>query len=362
MASQAKEIDVGILSKGVKTEHFALDIGSSSVKVLQLSKQGSNWVVAHIGQAPINRSIVADRNIVDPAALGEAIGRALKNAGIKTKNVYAAMPSTQATSKQITIPSDMSIIEQEDYMTLEAANHLPFPVEEVRMDFEILHIDPQDPKIAHVNLVAVKNEHFQNMTGALEQAGLIVDVMDVDEFAIERAIKHLIAQDPIRQTEPIEVVIDIGHEFTFIHVIKDGKTIYDREQSFGMKQLMDEVCRRFGLSMEEAQSAIANQKLPVDFVEEILPQFRQEVANQINRLIQFFFAATSYNRVHRIWISGGGGSLPQLVDEIANLTGVPTKVANPLAGLDAERGVEKTYLHANGASYLTTFGLAIRED
>lgn len=352
----------------VKNDTFALDIGSSSVKVLQLARQGANWIIVGAGHSPINRSVVADKSIVDAEALGVAIDAALKNAGIRSRTAITSMPAAQTTSKVVTMPKGLNELEQENYMILEAPNHIPFSMDEVRMDFEILGENENDPNTYDVLLVATKLEHFQARVDACMAAGIEVEVMDMDELAIERAMRYVVHKNPLPSStiDPIEVLVDIGHEFTVLHVLKNGRSIYSREQNFGMKQLTDEVSRRFGLSNADAQLAMAQgekSNLPAEYVSEVLPQFRMEVANQINRLIQFFFAATSYNRVNRIWISGGGGGLSDVAKEVTDVTGVKTSVINPLAFADvAASQVPASYIHTMGSSFLTSFGLAIRED
>lgn len=354
-------------SSPTKRELFALDIGSSSVKVLHMSRDGGGWRILGVGHSPINRAVVADKSVVDVEGLAAAIEKAVQEADIRAKSVIAAMPAGQASTKIINMPSDLNEVEQENFIQLEAPNHIPFPLDEVRMDFEILGVSPTDSSVWDTQIVAVKIEAFQSRVDAVEAAGFQVQVMDVDEFAIERAMRYVIAQNPqpAGVTDPIEVLVDIGHEFTILHVIKDGRSIYTREQNFGMKQLTDEVSRRFGLSVVDAQKAMAQGEssgLPEEYTTEILPQFRGEVASQINRLVQFFFASSSYNRVHRIWISGGGGGLAGVTKEIMDTTGVKTFVINPLSFATNASALDQTYIQTMGSGFLTAFGLAIRED
>ena len=364
----------GVVAKGQKTngknkDFFALDIGSSSVKVLQLSGKNGQWTIQGIGHSPITRAVVADKSIVDNVGLAAAIEKAVQQAKIKTKHAYAAIPAAQTTSKTITIPANLSVLEQEDFVQLEAQNHIPFPIDEVRMDFEVLDKSKAGSKTAGsdetdtILLVATKIDQLQNRVDAITSADIQVDVMDVDQFAIERAMKYIIGQSPLTNVEdPIEVVIDLGHEFTVLHVLHEGRAIYNREQNFGMKQLTDEVGRRFGLSMEQTQIGISKKQLPEEFQKDILPSFRSEVAGQVNRLIQFFFAGTSFNRVHRIWVLGGGAALDGLAEEISEVTGVPTRIVNPLEHLNTSKNVDTQYIHDMGSAFLTAFGLAIRED
>lgn len=364
--SQVKELEkyVKKTKKNSKNQDFfALDIGASAVRVLQIIKKGGQWVVMGAGQAPITRNVVADKSILDTTALAKAIDMATKSARIKSKNVYASMPSSQATIETINIPADLDEMEREDYVSVEASNHIPFPVEDVRMDFDVIGKSEADDELLEVMLVAAKSDHFQMMVDSIREADLNVEVMDVDELAIERAMGFIIDKHPIPNTnDPLEVVIDLGHEFTTIHVLNDGKSIYNREQQFGMKQLIDEISRKFEVSTPEAIQGIRNANLGDEFKNEMLPQFRNDVAGQINRLIQFFFAATSYNRVHRIWVCGGGAGLPGVAEEVAELTGVQTRILNPLSDVQINKGVDLNYVKHNGSSFLSAFGLAIRED
>ena len=361
---------MGLLKANMaKKENFAIDIGSSSVKVLQMERTAGGrggWSILGIGHSPISRAVVADKSVVDIEALAVAIEQAVAKARIRSRTAIAAMPVSQATRKTIQMPNDLTEIEQENFMEVEAPNHIPFALDEVRMDFEILGVNESDSKSNDVQLVAVKTEAMQQRLDALSAANISVNIMDVDEFAIERAMRFVTSQNPLTESsEHIEVLVDIGHEFSVLYVLKDGRNIYTREQNFGMKQLTDEVSRRFGLLGPEAQSQLSlasNSTLPPEYHNDVLPQFRSEVASQINRLIQYFFAATSYNRVSRIWVSGGGGGLSNISEEVHDLTGVKTHVINPLSYAQLENGVDPAYVQAMGASFLTAFGLAMREN
>lgn len=367
------------LNKPGKTkEVFALDIGSSSVKVIQLIPNGTGkrrtWTLKGLGQAPINRSVVTDKTVANAEALGQAIGVALKNAGIRSKTVWTTLPKAQAVSKIFSIPSGLGVLEQEDQVAVEAVNHIPFSLDTVRYDHEILGParDASSGEISsdavEVLFVAAKSENVDTLVGALGESNFEVELLDVDELAIERGMRWMIEQTPLSGLEdPIEAVIDLGHEVTVIHVLQNGRSIYSREQSFGMKHLTEEASRRYGLSAEKVEAALSGHHeeeqivLPDNFEAEVVVPFRTEVANTVNRMIQFFFASTSFNRVHRIWLSGGGAGLAGVVQEVADATGVPTRLANPfehvhvqVSGKLAEQDLQRL-----GPAFLQAFGLAI---
>ena len=366
---------ISLKKTGKTKDFFALDIGSSSVKVIQLQAHGSGsrraWTVTGLGQAPINRSIVSDKNVVNAEGLGQAIEAALRAAGIRSKTAWTTLPKSQAVSKVFSIPSGLSVLEQEDQVALEAANHIPFPLDTVSYDHEILGL-AKDPATGATNsealdvlFVAAKAENVENLSNALTESGYEIEVLDVDDLAVERGMRWLISQTPLGGVEdPIEAVIDLGHEVAIIHVLQDGRTIYSREQPFGMKHLTDEAGKRYGLSAEKVEAALAQEggrggDVPEDFESEVVAPFRSEVANTVNRMIQYFFASTSYNRVHRIWLVGGGAGLNGVVQEVADATGVPTRVANPFEHLNTGGGISAQDVHRWGPAYLQVFGLAI---
>lgn len=364
------------LNKTGKTKDvFALDIGSSSVKVIQMTPHGHGrkrtWTLTGLGQAPINRSIVADKTVVNAVALGQAIEAALRSAGIRSKTAWTALPKAQSVSKIFSIPSGLGVLEQEDQVAVEAVNHIPFPLDTVRYDHEILGQarDPATGEISHdaveVLFVAAKSENVDTLVGSLGEAGIEVELLDVDELAIERGMRWMIDQNPLGGVDdPIEAIIDLGHEVTVIHVLQGGRSIYTREQSFGMKHLTEEASKRYGLTAEKVEAILSGRAdddtpAPEGFEQDVLAPFRSEVANTVNRMIQFFFASTSFNRVHRIWLLGGGAGLSGVVQEVADATGVPTRMANPFEHVQVAGKIDTGKLQSLGPSFLQAFGIAI---
>jgi len=356
------ETRVGLFgSKTAKTDDFfSIDVGASSVKVLQLRRRGDQWSIIGMGMSPLNRSIVADKNLVDVQKLADAVSLAVENARIKAKTAYTALPSSQTIAKTFNIPDGLSVIEQEDQVQLEAQNHIPESPDQLRMDYEIVGVGENNT--LKVYLVATKIDQFQMLVDAIGMAGFDLKVVDVDNLAMVRAINHLIARNPLANVEaPNEILIDLGHEFTNIFAIHQGRCIFTREQNLGMKALVEEISRYAGISTTEAENVLA-QGSPAENLQQVMAQFRSETANEINRMIQHFFADSSMNRVHRIWLSGGGSVMQGLVQEVAEMTGVPTYKAEPFGGFELPKHLDPLFVQKMGPTFLTAFGLAIRED
>lgn len=341
-------------------EFFAIDVGASNVKVLQLRRKGDQWSVVGLGSSPITRAIIADKALLDPTKLANAISEAVEKAKIKSKTAYTALPASQTISKTFNIPAGMSIIEEEDFVKLEAQNHIPERADELRLDYEI--VGAGENETSKVHLVATKIDQFDALVNAVTLAGFDLKVMDVDNLAIIRAINHLIKTNPLSNVdEPNEILVDLGHEFTNIFALRQGRCIFTREQSFGMKQLVEEISRNAGISITEAETVLV-QGSETDQLQQVMAQFRSETANQVNRLIQLFFADSSHNRVHRIWLAGGGSVMQGLPQEVAEMTGVPTYKADPLAGFELPKHLDPIFVQRISPTFLTAFGLAIRED
>lgn len=358
----AWETSVGLLKpKTVKNDDFfSIDIGASSVKVLQLRKKNSNWHIVGMGTSPVNRSVVADKVLLNVEKLSEAIKQAVDNATIKSKTAYAALSNSQTISKVFNIPSNLTLVEEEDFVQHEARNHIP-DTDEMRMDYEVLGVGQED-NTTKIHLVATKADQHQLLVDAVTGAGFDLKVMDIDDLAVVRAANYLIQKNPLTNSEePNEILVDLGHDFTTIYAIRNGNCVFKRDQNFGMKQLIEEISRHAGIPTQEAEK-ILSQGSGSENIDQTLGQFRNETANQINRLIQLFFADSSHNRVHRIWLSGGGALMLGLTTEVADLTGVPTYTVNPFDGFELAKHLDPQTINRLAPTYLVAFGLSIRED
>lgn len=348
-------------TKSVKNDdYFSIDIGASSVKVLQLRKKNSNWHIVGMGTSQVNRSVVADKVLLNVEKLSEAIKEAVDNANIKSKTAYAALSNSQTISKIFNIPSNLTLIEQEDFVQHEARNHIP-DTEEMRMDYEVLG-EGQEDNTTKIHLIAAKADQHQLLVDAVTGAGFDLKIMDVDDLAVIRAANYLIQKNPLTNAEePNEILVDLGHDFTTIYAIRNGVCVFKRDQNFGMKQLIEEISRHAGIPTQEAEK-ILSQESGSESLDQTLGQFRNETANQINRLIQLFFADSSHNRVHRIWLSGGGALMSGLTTEVSDLTGVPTYTVNPFEGFELAKHLNAHTINRLAPTYLVAFGLSIRED
>ncbi len=349
---------MGVITKS-QPALVGVDISSTAVKLLQLSRAGNRYRVEHYAVEPLPPNAVVEKNIVEVEAVGEAIKRAVARSGTRAKYAVAAVAGSSVITKIIPMPADLDDDELEAQVELEAVNYVPYPIEEVNLDFEVLGPAPNNPDTVQVLLAASRSENVEVRASALELGGLTPRVMDVEAFAIENAFA-LLADQLSTPRDGLVALIDSGATMTTLNVLRNGRTIYSREQVFGGKQLTDEVMRRYGLSYEEAGLAKRQGGLPENYQAEVLEPFKEAMVQQISRLLQFFYAGSEFNRVDQIVIAGGCASIPGIGPMVEEQLGVPTLIANPLANMTLGPRVQAHALAQDAPALMIACGLALR--
>ncbi|HEY5612670.1 MAG TPA: pilus assembly protein PilM [Lysobacter sp.] len=349
---------MGVITKS-QPALVGVDISSTAVKLLQLSRAGNRYRVEHYAVEPLPPNAVVEKNIVEVEAVGDAIKRAVARSGTRAKHAVAAVAGSSVITKMIPMPADLDEDELEAQVELEAVNYVPYPIEEVNLDFEVLGPMPNTPDTVQVLLAASRSENVEVRASALELGGLIPRVMDVEAFAIENAFA-LLADQLSAPRDGLVALIDSGATMTTLNVLRNGRTIYSREQVFGGKQLTDEVMRRYGLSYEEAGLAKRQGGLPESYQAEVLEPFKEAMVQQVSRLLQFFYAGTEFNRVDQIVLAGGCASIPGIGPMVEEQLGVPTLIANPLANMTLGPRVQAHALAQDAPALMIACGLALR--
>jgi len=339
---------------------IGLDISSTAVKLLELGKSGDKIRVESYAVEPLPANSVIEKNISDVDAVGDAIKRAIKRSGTRSKHVAAAVAGSAVITKTISMPSNLSDEEMEQDIQNEADQYIPYPLEEVNLDFEVLGQSENDPDRVEVLLAASRNENVDVRVAAIEEAGLKPRIIDVEAYAMENVFQMLAPTMPDQGIDQTIAIIDVGATMTTLNVLHDLKTIYTREQVFGGKQLTEEIQRRYGLSYEEAGMAKRQGGLPDNYVPEVLEPFKEAMTQQVSRSLQFFFSSSQYGSVDHIILAGGSAMLPGIDEMIANKLGVHTSVANPFTNMTIASKVKAQSLSNDASSLVIACGLAMR--
>jgi type IV pilus assembly protein PilM len=354
---------MGLFSRK-KPPLLGLDISSTAVKLLELSQHagrgGMRYRVESYAVEPLPANAVVEKNIADVEAVGSAIKKVVKRAGTRTKHAAVAVSGSAVITKMISMPASLSDREMESQIELEADQYIPYPLEEVNIDFQVLGPSEKTPELVDVLLAASRSENVDDRVSALEIAGLTCNVVDVEAYAMESACSQLADQWPNGGHEQVVAVADIGATTTTLNVLFNNKIIYTREQNFGGRQLTEEIQRRYGLSMEEAGMAKRQGGLPDNYVPEVLDPFKEAMAQQVNRSVQFFYSASSYSAVDLIVLAGGSSSVPGIDDLIQERLGVETVVANPFAHMAVGSRVKPQALSNDAPAMMIACGLALR--
>jgi type IV pilus assembly protein PilM len=341
-----------------KSPLIGIDISSTSVKLLELSKHGEQYRVENHAVEPLPANSITEKVLADVDAVGETIHKAVERAGTKNKNCALAVASSAVITKIITMPASLKEDELVGQIQLEADQYIPYALEEVNLDFNVLGPTEGNPDTVDVLLAASRSENVEMRVAAAELAGLNPKIMDVEAYAVENSFIRLPGQ--LSDDKKTIAVIDIGATMTSLNVISDGRMIYTREQPFGGKQLTEEIMRRYGLSYEEAGLAKKEGGLPQNYVPEVLEPFKENITQQVNRFLQFFYPASQHDGVDQIVLGGGCAGIPGLDELIETRLGISTSIANPFDRMSLASRVNPQKLGNDAPCLLIACGLALR--
>ncbi len=337
-----------------------IDISSSAVKLLELSKKGDEYHVVSYAVGGLPPNSVMEKNIADVEAVGDTVMQAVKRSGTKISDAAVAVSGSAVITKVIQMDAGLSEDDLESQIMVEADQYIPYALDEVNLDFEILGKSDEAEDQVDVLLAASRSEDVEIRVDAIELGGLTSKVVDIEAYAMENAFKLVAPQYPNGGMEQTIAIFDIGATMTTLSVVHDLKTVYMREAVFGGKQLTEEIQRRYGLSYEEAGMAKKQGGLPDTYFSEVLEPFKDAIAQEINRSLQFFFAATQYNSVDHILLAGGSSSIVDLDKMIEERLSISTMVANPFLNMSLSSKIKAQVLSNDAPALMIACGLALR--
>ena len=336
---------------------LGIDISSTTVKLLELSRQGGSYRVESYAVAHLPPEAVIEKNVNQVETVGALIRDLVARSKTRVKRIAAAVSGSAVIIKTVTMPDGLSDEELEAQLAVEADQYIPYPLEEVAIDFEVLA--PAANDTVTVLLVACHQQTIDARVDALEIAGLTVGIMDVEVLAMGRALALLEKQLPGENLRSVAMV-DIGASMTTLSVFSDGESVYTREQFFGDKQLTDEIMNRYGLSFEEAGLAMNQQGLPEDYEQEVLQPFREALVQQVSRFLQFFLSSSEHALLDCIVLCGDVASISGLGELAEERLLTPVIIANPFADMTVGPRVDAQALVRDAPAMMLACGLAMR--
>src|SRR5574340_1394286 len=340
---------------------MGLDISSSAVKMVELADAGKGaYRIERYAIEQLPRDAVVDGNIANLEATVEAVRRAWKRMATPTRYTALALPSAAVITKKIIVAAGQREQDLELQVESEANQYIPFPLDEVNLDFQVLGPAPSSADEIEVLIAASRKEKVEDRVAVAESAGLKAMIMDVESYAAQAAFELVEQQLPDGGKNQIVALVDVGANVMNVTILRNDQQIYAREQAFGGNQLTQDIMRHYGMSFEEAEAGKRAGNLPENYDSELLIPFLENLALEVSRALQFFFTSTQFNQVDHIVLAGGCVVIPRVDEIVAARTQVVTRVANPFATMQLSQRVRPKNLAADAPSLLVACGLAMR--
>jgi type IV pilus assembly protein PilM len=342
---------------------LGVDISSTAIKLIELAATNSGsaslFRVENYAVEPLPPNAVVEKKIAEVQAVGETIRKAVNRSGTRAKHAAVAVSGSAVITKVISMSASLSDAEMETQIQLEADQYIPYPLEEVNIDFDVLGPSAGGGEMVDVLLAASRQENVDDRVAALEIAGLTPTVVDVEAYAMENACALLLRSHG-ENPEHNVAVADIGATTTTLHVLHDGRTVYTREQNFGGQQLIEDVQRRYGVPRTQALQQVIEGGLPDNYESEVLSPFNEALAQQIGRALQFFYSASTFNRVDQVILAGGSAGIKGIDELVEERLGIPTGIANPFSHMALSPKIQAQMLNRDAPTLIIAVGLALR--
>lgn len=339
---------------------LGLDISSSAVKLIELSRNGEGYTIEAYAAEPLQSTAIVENTIVEPTEVVDAIKRTLKASKSKCKNAAFAVADSVAITKNILMDADLDDDQMEAQILSEADQYIPYPLDEVAIDFEVQRVSRADETAVDVLLAACRKDTVDHLVDCIESSGLNPLIADVESYNFVRAL-GLFDQELAVGNGEIVAIVDLGAVITSLIVVQDDEVLYTREQLFGGRQLTEEIQRRYDMTESEAGRAKKHGGLPEGYYEDVLVPFQHAVLQHVTRSIQFYFSASDQAKVDRVVLAGGVASMEGLASMVEEALSIPTVVADPIRNMNVAKTVDVEALKMEAPALMIACGLAMRE-
>ncbi len=340
------------LGRGKRT--VGLDIGSGYVKLVVMDHGKTRPRIVKAAATPLVADAIVEGEVMDPTLVASTIRSLFETAGVKEKRVVTAVGGRDVIIKRIQMDR-MKEADAREVIRWEAEQHVPFDMESVELDFQILDPDGEGLQMT-VLLVAAKRELVENKVALLLDAGLEPSIIDVDAFALHNAFE-------LNYPEAMSGVVgfvNIGHETTNVSLVEDGVPVLNRDLAFGTRRLRESLQRERGLTADAAEDVLEGRTTDPE-LEEFIGGRAEEVALGVERAAAFLHASSSRAGLSRLYICGGGARVVRMAETLADRLQVPTEIANPVQRVDVEPGAFDLISIADmGPMLVLPVGLALR--
>jgi type IV pilus assembly protein PilM len=342
---------------------LGLDIGSSSVKLVQLKEKKGGYALTGFGVAPLPPEAMVDGALMNSSAIVEAIQGLLAEQRLKGKDVAIGVRGHSVIIKKIQLPR-MTQEELDETIQWEAEQYIPFDVKDVNIDTQVLTPEGDAAGQMDVLLVAAKKDMINDFTAVCSEAGLSVSVVDVDAFAVQNAFETNY-EAPAGETV---VLVNVGAAVANINVVANGQTTFTRDVTMGGNAFTEEIQKQLNVSYDEAEAlkvgghGESDSVVPQE-VERVIQGVADQLAGEIQRSIDFYAATAADHRIARVYLSGGTARIPALSKAIEQRAAVPVEVLDPFRGIEIDhKKFDPALIAGASAGAAVAVGLALRRN
>jgi len=338
-------------------EIVGIDIGSSSVKLVQLTEQKGIYHLVNVGILPLPSDAIVDNSLMDTTSIVETIKDLTKSLGTKAKEAVCSISGNSVIIRKISLPA-MTPEELEDQIAWEAEQYIPFDINDVNLDFEILESDLSSSGKMTILLVASKKEIINEYVAVFNEAGLKLVVIDVDSFAVQNVYEK-------NYTPPdseVVALVNIGASIMNLNVVKGGGSLFTRDVQMGGNLYTEEIQRQFSLSSQDAERCKLTGDYPdTERLRDTIYRMNETISQEIHRSLDFYNSTAEDNKISRIYLSGGGSKVSMLLETLTHRLGLPVELLNPLKNIKYnEKEFDPEYLQEIAPLVAVAAGLAMR--
>ncbi|WP_188731156.1 pilus assembly protein PilM [Pseudoalteromonas gelatinilytica] len=337
-----------------------IDIGSHCIKAVLLQETDAGLRLEALAIEPMPKGAMSERSIQDIEAIGNVIAKLKRKIPKSVQTAAVAVSGQTVITKVIFMDVSLTDAELESQIAIEADSLIPYPLDEVNIDFEKLAINEADPSKVNVLLSAARTESVQARVGALETANLKAAVVDVESYALSRAMDVYYQQLPSDAFNKCVAVVDIGAVLMLVSVVQEGETIYTRDQVFGGDQYTNSIVAYYNKSFDEAEIGKTTGDLPPNYTFEVLAPFQTSLLQQVRRAVQMFLTTSGKDQVDYIVLTGGTAMIEGLDRLLIEELGIHTVVAEPFANIEISPKVDRNMLQRHRTQFAIATGLALR--
>lgn len=340
-----------------KRETVGIDVGSSSVKLVQLKEQKGTYHLVNVGILPLSAEAIVDNTLMDSSSIAEAIKNLVKSLNVKANEAACSISGNAVIIRKIVLPA-MTSEELEEQIQWEAEQYIPFDINDVNIDFQILNQDEHDPSRMSVLLVASKKDIVNDYIAVFNETGLRLAVVDVDSFTVQNAFEINYDTFP----EEVIALVNIGANIMNLNIVKGGASLFTRDVQLGGSIYTDEIQKQFGVSSEEAESIKISGNCPdPGRLQDIVTRLNETLALEMRRSLDFYNSTASEGKIGKVYLSGGASKTVMLAEAVSQRLGVPVEILNPFQKIKYnEKEFDLEYLTEIAPLMTVAMGLATR--